>query len=287
LRAAAVVVLVAAVLHAAPAARAAPAAVPRIPPGTPVSSATADRFNRVIYQAVSRISAGDADKVPSSIRSRVSKFTFAILATVVNSGPDEESARYRLTEVAVGYAVPLGGRLTIIDTEAPPATAGIDRLGRQVLSANGRNLGSLRQVGKTDLMQVIDIDALVRQGTRHARLTMRHLIWVDPASGRTASCFWLLEKRSRDRFIPLANPPRWLHEGTEDARSIHVDASKFILGVPTQEAFAISSLPPGIELTWTPAFQQAAALPSYTDADLQQLTASINEALVPPSPATR
>jgi hypothetical protein len=281
--AAAALVLFAAFLHGSVIAAAAPTAVPRIPAGTSVAAATANRFNRVIYQAVSRITAGDADRVPSAIRGRVSMFTFAMLATVAHAG---DSAGYRLVEVGVGYAVPLGGQLTVVDTEAPPAAAGIDRLGRQVLSANGRNLGSLRLVGKNDLMQVIDIDALVRVGSRHAPLTMRHFIWADPASGRVASCIWLLQKRNTGTYAPLGTPPRWLHEGTHDNRSIHVDASKFILGLPTQEAFAISSLPPGSELTWTTALQQVAALPIYSDANLQQLTAAISEALTNPPDAT-
>ena len=257
------------------------ATVPRVPPSTVIPDESAPRFNRVIYLAVSHITNGDAAKVPSVIRARVPMFTLALLATVANTSPAGTPANYRLAEVGVGYAVPINRRLTVVDTEAPPAAAGIDMLGRQVLSANGRNLGGLRRVGKTDTLQVIDIDALVRVGNRHATLTMRHFVWADPASGRVASCVWLLQKRSDGQFAPMANPPRWLQEGTRDTRRIHVDASKFVLGVPTKEAFALASLPPGIELTWTPPLQQLASQPSYGDAELEQLTEAVNEALEP------
>jgi hypothetical protein len=255
--------------------------IPRIPPGTVVSDASAARFNRMVYAAVSRITSGDAKKVPAVIRARVPLFTLAFLATVANTAPAGVAPSYQLAEVGVGYAVPLNSRLTIVDTEAPPAAAGIDMLGRKVLSANGRNLGGLRRVGKTNTLQVIDVESLVRVGNRHAPLTMRHFIWADPASGRVASCVWLLQKRSAGQLAPLANPPRWLQEGTHDSRSIHVDATKFAFGMPTQEAFAIASLPPGIELTWTAALRQSACLPVYGDDELEQLTAAINEALDP------
>ena len=264
--------------HAADPAR---APVPRIPPGTVVSDASASRFNRMVYAAVSRITSGDATKVPAVIRARVPLFTLAFLATVANTAPAGDAPSYQLAEVGVGYAVPLNSRLTIVDTEAPPTAAGIDMLGRKVLSANGRNLGGLRRVGRTNTLQVIDVESLVRVGNRHAPLTMRHFIWADPASGRVASCVWLLQKRGGGQFAPLANPPRWLQEGTHDTRSIHVDASKFSFGMPTQEAFAIASLPPGIELAWTAALRQSACLPAYGDNELQQLTAAINEALDP------
>lgn len=256
-------------------------AVPRVPPGTVIPDESAPRFNRVVYLAVSHITSGDAEKVPSVIRARVPMFTLTLLATASNTSPAGAPPSYRLAEVGVGYAVPINGRLTVVDTESPPSAAGIDMLGRQVLSANGRNLGSLRSVGKTDTLQVIDIDALVRVGNQHATLTMRHFVWADPATGRVASCVWLLQKRPDGRLAPMANPPRWLQENTRDTRRIHVDASKFVLGVPTKEAFALASLPPGIELAWTPRLQQLASLLRYGDAELEQLTAAVNEALEP------
>lgn len=255
--------------------------VPRVPAGVVVADPAATRWNRVIYLAVSRITHGDAASVPETVRSRVQRFTLALLATVTNANSPEEPPSYQLAEVGAGYAVPLSGRLTVISTENPPSQAGIDYLGRQVLAANGRNLGEVRRKGISSTAQVVDVDALFHHRGRHTPLVMRHFIWVEPRSGRCTCCVWLLAKQQRGGFTPAGFPPRWLQEGTRDNRAIHVDDDEFFLGMPTREAFALTSLPPGLDLSWTPALREVAALQAFSDADLKRLAVAVDEALEP------
>lgn len=255
--------------------------LPRVQPGVVISAANAERWNRVIYLAVSRITHGDASSVPAMVRARVPLFTLAMLATVTNTREPSEPPLYRLAEVAAGYAVPLGGQLTVISTENPPAAAGLDYLGRQVLSANGRNLGEVRRIAATDTLQVVDVDSLYVVGGRHAPLVMRHFIWADPETGRCACCVWLLQKQAGSGLAATGHAPRWLQEGTRDERSVHVDSGKFFLGMPTKEAFALTSLPPGVELAWSPVFRQVAAYSAYGPRELQQLALAVDAALEP------
>ena len=255
--------------------------LPLVPPGTVAVAPTATRFNRVVYLAVSRIASGDADAVPTLIRNRVPLFTLTLLATVDHVQAGSGPPRYRLAEVAAGYAVPLDGRLTVIDPSGPPAAAGIDLVGRQVLAANGRHLADLRQLGVNDTMQVIDVDALFHRGGRHTPVVMRHFVWVEPTTGQSGCCVWLLTRLADGRYQPTADPPRWLREGTSDDRAIHVDASQFFLGMPTREAFALTDLPPGTDLAWSADLRQVATAARYPDADLVQLATAINRALEP------
>ncbi len=255
--------------------------VPRIPAGVVVPDPQATRWNRVIYLAVARITHGDADSVPEKVRARVSRFTLALLATVNNPNSPEEPPSYQLTEVGTGYAVPLGGKLTIISTDNPPPQAGIDYLGRQVLSANGRNLGEVRRVGLSPTAQIVDFDALFHYRGRTSPLVMRHYIWVEPRSGRCTCCVWLLTKQPRGGYALAGFPPRWLQEGTRDNRAIHVDDDEFFFGMPTREAFALTSLPPGLDLSWTAGLREVAALSTFSPTDLQELAVAIDEALEP------
>lgn len=257
------------------------ASLPRVQAGVAVANPDAPRWNRVLYQAVSRITQGDASSVPATIRSRVPLFTLVLLATATNTSVAGAPPVYRLAEVGAGYAVPLGGQLTVVSTDNPPSAAGIDSLGRQVLAGNGRKLDEARRVGASDTMQVVDIDTLFLMGRRHAPLVMRHFIWVDPGSGRCSCCVWLLEKRQAGGLAPTGHPPRWLEAGTRDDRAIHVDSGKFFLGMPTKDAFALTSLPPGIDLAWSVELRQAAALPGYGLRDLQRLSLAIADALEP------
>jgi hypothetical protein len=255
--------------------------VPRVAAGVVVADPTAPRWNRVIYLAVARITHGDAASVPENVRSRVQRFTLALMATVTNANGPDAPPSYQLVEVGAGYAVPLGGRLTVISTENPPSQAGIDYLGRQVLAANGRNLGEVRRKGMSSTAQVVDVDVLFRHRGRHTPLVMRHFIWVEPRSGRCTCCVWLLARQQRGGFTVAGFPPRWLQEGTRDTRAIHVDDDEFFLGMPTREAFALTSLPPGLDLSWTPALRELAALATLSEADLKKLTVAVDEALEP------
>jgi len=257
------------------------ASLPRVQAGVPVAHPDATRWNRVLYQAVSRITLGDASSVPATIRARVPLFTLVLLATATNTSVAGAPPAYRLAEVGAGYAVPIGGHLTVVSTDNPPSAAGIDSLGRQVLAGNGRKLDEARRVGVSDTMQVVDIDSLFLIGRRHAPLVMRHFIWVDPGTGRCTCCVWLLEKRQTGGLAPTGHPPRWLQAGTRDDRAIHVDAGKFFLGMPTKDAFALTSLPPGVDLAWSAELRQVAARPAYGIRDLQQLALAIGDALAP------
>ncbi len=273
--------LLSVVIAPAYAAEPAPIALPRVPPGTVAIAPTAARFNRVVYLAASQIASGDADAVPAMITSRVPLFTLALLATVGRINNAAGQPVHRLLEVGAGYAVPLAGQLTVIDPDAPPAAAGIDMIGRQVLAANGRHLAELRRVGANGTMQVVDVDSLFLRGGRHTPLVMRHFIWVEPASGRCSCCVWLLARAANRSLQPTTDPPRWLQEGTRDNRAIHVDADEFFLGMPTKDAFALTDLPPGTDLVWSAALQQAASTAEYTEPDLQRLAEVINQALQP------
>lgn len=255
--------------------------LPRVPPGTAAVAPAAARFNRVVYLAVSRISTGDADAVPTLIRDRVPLFTLALLATVSQAADEQGQPAYRLAEVGAGYAVPLAGRLTVIDPDSPPAEAGIDFVGRQVLAANGRHLAELRRVGVNRTMQVVDVDSLFQRNGGHTPLVMRHYIWTEARSGRCACCVWLLARQSDGTLKLAADPPRWLQEGTRDTRGIHVDADAFFLGMPTRDAFALTELPPGADLAWSDDLRQVAAINRYAEADLRLLAAAINQSLEP------
>ena len=263
------------------AAEPAPHGLPLVPPGTVAVAPTAARFNRVVYLAASRIASGDADAVPAVIASRVPLFTLALLATVGQIENAEGQPLHRLLEVGAGYAVPLAGQLTVIDPAAPPTAAGIDMIGRQVLAANGRHLAELRRAGANGTIQVIDVDSLFLRGGHHTPLVMRHFIWVEPTSGRCSSCVWLLARAADGHFEPTADPPRWLQEGTRDDRAIHVDAGEFFLGMPTKDAFALTDLPPGTDLTWSAELRQAAVATHYLEPELNRLAAAINQALQP------
>ena len=253
--------------------------LPLVPPGTPVGDAAAARWNRVVLSAVPRIAAGDTGAVPQWIRDRMPGFTLVVLATVRSAAGADGRQRHDLLEIGAGYAVPVAGRLTVVDTEAPPADAGVDFLGRQILSQNGKALTGLARVGGTDTVQVFDAESLLLRDGRHEDFLMRHFVWADPATGQCSTCVWLLARREDGSLAVVDEPPRWVPAGTREDRGIHVDQNEFLLGVPTKRAFALLDLPPGRRLAWSPALRSQAAAATCPPETVTALAAELDRSL--------
>jgi len=255
--------------------------LPIVPSGTPVADRSAARWNRLILAAAPRIAAGDVESIPLGVRERLGRLTLVLMATVRAVAGAGGGPRHELDDLGAGYALPVAGRLTVVDTEHPPPEAGLDFLGRQILSQNGKSLVGLHCVGATDTMRVFDAESILFRDGRHGDFVMRHFVWVDPASGECSACVWLLAKRSDGGLDVVEDPPRWIASGTHEDRAIHVDANEFMLGIPTRRSFALLDLPPGKPLRWSPALKAAAASQAWPAATVASLAHEIDRGLAP------
>lgn len=249
-----------------------------LPPGTAVAPPAADRWNRLILLASPRIAAGDVDSLPAAVRTQLPRFTLVLMATV-RAVAAPEGPRHELAELGAGYALPLGGRLTVVDTENPPAALGLDFIGRQMLAQNGRTLEGIRTVGAAATMQIFDADTILFRDGRHGDYLMRHFVWVEPVSGECSACVWLLARRPDGRLAVVDEPPRWLAPGTREDRAIHVDSGEYVLGIPTKRAFALIDMPPGQPFPWSDGLREAAAAPTCPPETVRNLAVELNRGL--------
>ncbi len=250
-----------------------------VPPDTSVDNPDGSRWNRVVLLAAPRIASGDTEAVSQVIRQRVSQFTLALLATVRKTTGPAGGTRHELAELGVGYAVPMDGRLTIVATDNPPPSAGIDFLGRQILAENGRTLANLTCVGTSDTAQVFDAEAILfRRGT-HLDFLMRHFVWVEPVSGQCSACVWLLTRRADGSLVVVEEPIHWISPGTREDRAVHVDSSEFLFGIPTKRSLALVDIPPGQALEWSPGLRAIAAEKHYPLQALQTLAVALDHSL--------
>jgi hypothetical protein len=262
--------------------------------GIPVEEPGRDRWNRVVLLATPRFSSGDTDAVSKSIRQTVSGFTWTVLATVrpveADDEPDSRRRRHEIVEVGVGYAMPVDGQLTIVAPDRLPKGVALDFLGRKILGAQQKSLADVEAVGTHPEAVVFDAPTLMLRDQDHEELVVRHLVRLDPRSGRCATCTWLIDAATDDAPRPLDEPPRLVEEGTREERAIHVDGSRFTLGFPTKQAFAVESLPPGRKLDWSAAFRTSAARAAYPRSEVEALVAAADAAISdgrPPRTAAR
>lgn len=262
--------------------------------GTQVDEPGRDRWNRIVLLATPRFASGDTDAVSKSIRQTVSGFTWTVLATVrpVESDAVGSAARRRheLVEVGVGYAMPVDGSLTVVAPDRLPKGVALDFLGRKILGAQQKSLADVEAVGTHPEAVVFDAPTLMLRDEDHEELVVRHLVRIDPRSGRCATCTWLIDVDAEETPRPLDDPPRLVEEGTREERAIHVDGSRFTLGFPTKQAFAVESLPPGRKLDWSTAFRTSAARVAYPRNQVEELVAAADAAVSggrPPRTASR
>ena len=262
--------------------------------GTPVEESGRERWNRIVLLATPRFASGDTDAVSRSIRQTVSGFTWTVLATVrpveADSVSDPDHRRHELVEVGVGYAMPVDGQLTVVAPDRLPKGVALDFLGRKILGAQQKSLAEVEAVGTHPEAVVFDAPTLMLRDQDHEELIVRHLVRVDPRSGRCATCTWLIDADADEAPRPLDDPPRLVEEGTREERAIHVDGSRFTLGFPTKQAFAVESLPPGRKLDWSPDFRTSAARVAYPRTQVEELVAAADAAVAggrPPRTAAR
>lgn len=248
--------------------------LPLVEAGTAVEDVDRERWNRIVLLATPRFSSGDVDGVSTAIRDTVTRFTFAVLATVRCHEPD----RHELVEVGVAHCTPLSGRLTVVAPNTPLAGFTTDFLGRQILGAKHKGLAEIVCVGRHGRAVVFDAPSIILRDDSHADLVVRHLVRIDPRSGDLTTCAWLLEPTGDGSRVAVEQPLRIIDEGTREERAIHVDGGLFTFGMPTKRAFALEDLPPGRRLDWPTSLRESAAAATYAEPALDRLSAEIDAA---------
>ena len=256
----------------------------QIAPGTIVpneqSAVTTTRWNRVVLLAKPQIVSGDIDSLSAGIRQAATSFTLTLLASVTPATQADGSTKYQLREVGVGYSYPIGGQPTVLTAAtAKQLGASLGFIQSRVLEQNEQNLPDVRVVVQTTTLLIFDTPAIMLRSGQHRDFTTRHMVWVDPNSGSSATLVWLLGKDASGNMVPANEPLKLVPPGTKELRRIHIDGNQFFFGVPNKYAFALEDLPPGKKIQWTRELAGAAAHATYDADRLSRLSAALNPAI--------
>ncbi|MCA9175446.1 MAG: hypothetical protein KDB14_13270 [Planctomycetales bacterium] len=248
--------------------------LPAIQPGTILAKPAPQGWTHLVLFARPRLAAGDVDAAPDTAKRFAAMFSTAIVARV-----KEQSGQFQLDEVAMGLAMDIDGKQTIVDSNTAAALGGkLGLFGGRVLSAAEEALKEVKQIARYETMMLFDAKALVHHNNEHQEMLVRHLIWVSKKTGQLGAALWLQEpgdsgfQLAQDHFVVL--PPTCVED-----RVLHVDKTKFTLGVPGKTAFALERLPRGTEYAFTPALRATASLGTFTPAQVQELAVSFSQAV--------
>lgn len=223
-----------------------------IPPGTEIGDGPPRGWSNLIMQCRPRLGAGDVDSVPKFATQYTAIFLFTVLANVRQTPSAGDSPSYYLDKVAIGGAVDLDQK-TVIATSEQTFGKDLGIIGRRVFQESENAIvNEIRQVVRTRTMVVFDGNIYMRYQGKHSLMVLRHAIVVSPRDGRLATFVWLLGADGKGGYALAEKTLQLLPPNLHDDRVLSVDAQKFTLGIPSDDAFALVKVPQGTAVRFSP-----------------------------------
>jgi hypothetical protein len=251
-----------------------------IAPGTVLDRDAPKGWSHLIIKSHPRVAAGDVDQV-SDHTVRLSSFLFT--AIVARVQPDRGTGRppYHLSGLAVGLGTKVNGKDIILSPETQKRLgANLGLLARLVLSTAQERLHDVHVVARSDTLALVDAPALMLRDGRHRPVMLRYALLVEAATGNLETLLWLIDLDAKGGYLGASGPIEWLPPNKHEDCVLHVDAKEFVLGTPTEKAFAMYRMPRGRKQLALPDDLKAAAGQAQLSAALaQELEAKLREAL--------
>jgi len=252
-----------------------PRPLSRIAPGTTLFVAEQNGLSRILLFVKGRLAAGDVEAVSDTMRYYADLFNLVYVA----DAPRAADGRFRLGDVAVGFATGIKGRnVTVTAESADRLGAGLSLVGATVLAGNEEALRDITMTARNGSCAVVDAPSVVLFEKTHQKMDVRYFVWVSEADGRTGMAAWLLRRGDR-RFEFAENSFQYLQPGMVEDRVMHVDKTRFLLGMPTAEAFAMVAIPQGRSFPVTARMRAIGGDRVFNDDTLRELAASLAEAM--------
>jgi hypothetical protein len=213
-----------------------------IAPGTVVEKTPPKGWSHLIIKSHPRAGTGDVKQLSKSTAQLTALLHTVILANV----QAEKPGRHRLTAVAVGLGTKVNGQDIIVSPEKQKELgANLGFLERMVLSRAQEKLRDVQVVARSNTMALIDCPNLLQRDGKHRPVVLRYAVLVDAASGRLDTLLWVIDRDERGGYVGVSGAMEWLPPNKMEDCVLHVDASEFSLGVPSENAFALDRIPQG------------------------------------------
>jgi hypothetical protein len=226
-----------------------------IKPGTVVGKGPTAGWSHLVLLARSRLGTGDVDAVPRSAARYSGIFQLVVLANVRDANAADPGAQpsFYLEKVGIGGAIDIAGK-AIVATSQQTFGKDLGFIGRRVFQESENMVASdIRQVARTRTMVVFDGSAFVLYNHKHRRMVVRYAVVVAPRDGRLATFVWLLGSDGKGGYTRAEPTLQLLPAGMHEDRVLSVDGSKFTLGIPAIDAFALARIPQGTPVRFSEA----------------------------------
>jgi len=220
-----------------------PQLMPLLPPGTIIGKQAAAPWTHIIIKSHPRCTQGDVRDVSRMHISMTSLLTTSLLAEVKRA----PNGQFILNRVAGGVSKNIKGQDVIITPETQSKLgAKLGILERVLLKEFVTQQKTITFVGRSANLAVFDTPIVLRNQTtaKNERKVLRYAVLVDSATGSLETLCWPIHKKG-SQYAGVAGPMQWLPNNHIIDCQLWVDKSEIRFGIPSKEAFACVSVPPG------------------------------------------
>ncbi|WP_417737349.1 pyruvate kinase [Rosistilla oblonga] len=215
----------------------------RIPAGTVITPDGAKGWSDLLLFVNGSLGKGDVDAASSTVKHYASLFNIAYMANVAN----DAEGRFTLDKIGVGFTTKIDGQDVVITSDTHKSLgADLGMIGGAVFSANERALSEIVQVARYRDGAIFDAPTIMLRDGKHKKVIVRFFVWVSP-QGSVGTVCWVLDGYGGSRYVVPNKEIVLLRPQLVENRVMHVDGDRFTLGIPSEDAFAVVSLPPGRE----------------------------------------
>ncbi|QDV69343.1 hypothetical protein Poly24_30580 [Rosistilla carotiformis] len=215
----------------------------RIPAGTEIKPEGTQGWSDLVLFVKGSLGKGDVDAASSTVRDYAALFNLAYMANVAK----DSEGNYTLDKIGIGFTTKIDGRDVVISSDThKPLGADLGMIGGAVFSANERALDDIVQVARYRDGVIFDAPTIMLRDGKHKKVIVRFFVWVSP-QGTVGTVCWALDGYGHPEYAPIDNDVVLLRPHLVEDRVMHVDGNRFTFGIPSEDAFAVVSLPPGRE----------------------------------------
>lgn len=250
--------------------------VPQLPPGTQFNETPPEGWTNVVLFVAGRLGSGDLSAASGTVRDYSRMFNLVILADVRK----RDDGTYALHRYGVGFSTKIKGLNTVITTDTQKALgADLGMIGRGVFAANQESLGAIKEVARFSTCVLFDAPTMMLYENDHVMMTVRYLIWASRTTGQISTFAWLLDRNGESGDYRLVEPAiQVLPDNMREDRVMNVMGDRFLLGIPSKDAFALVRIPQGRAVAFTPRLQQVAGAASFDATKFRTLLEAISDA---------
>lgn len=224
-----------------------PRPIEMVQPGTIVGDRAPKGWTHLIIKSHPRLADEELPRT-NNMTARLAAFIFTVFTADVRAVSRDGVVRYRLNGVGQGLGTRIRGKDVIISPETQSELgANLGIFSRTVFSIADDRQQETRIAATSPTMAVVDTFSIFQESGRNRQVIFRYVVLVEEETGRVRTLLWRVDPPpKREEVQGVARGPiEWLAPDKIVEPLLYIDDNEYTLGIPSNNAFGVRTLPKG------------------------------------------